>query len=374
MKIIVQKENLLKGINSVINALSTRTTDAILSGIYLEAKDNKLKLIATDSAFRIEYIIDKDIEIKEEGATVVIANTFSDIIRRMPEIDITIEVDENQILKIKSKGLNYKLSTMPAERFPIGNDLNKDNYLLIEQRVLKNLIRQTSFAVSNDEIRKVYTGVFINAEKDKITFVALDGFRLAIRTTKREIEKDPKKEFKAIVPGKYLNEVAKILDESFDHVKISIDDNQAVFEIENCKIITSLLEGDFLDYNSLIKNEHDCRVKINKDLLLDAFERVDLIAGVKEKREAVDMKVEIGKMNLSCNSTIGSANEELTVESEGENINLRFNSRYFLDALKNIEDEDIEILFNKNTAPCLIKPVEEKDRYTYIILPLRNDA
>lgn len=371
MKFKIQKEKLLKGINSVINALPVRTTDPVLQGMLLDAKDKKLKLTATDLDIAIEYVIDGDLEILNEGAIVVQASTFSEIIRRMPEIDITIEVDKEGILKIECKGLKYQLSTISSDEYPKIPQVDLEDTLTIEQRVLKNMIKQTAFAVSNDDKRKLYTGSLINVDKESVTVVSLDGFRLAIRKAEKTVTENNDKEFKVIIPGKYLNEVAKILDESFDFVKLGVKDNQAIFELENCKIITKILEGDFLNYETLMESQETTKVKVNKNILLDAFERVDLITAVKEKKEPVTIDIKIDKMNLSCVSGIGNANEEIVVETEGEDCSLKFNSKYFLDVLRNIEDEEILINFSTVVSPCIIKPVDKTEKFTYIILPLR---
>ena len=373
MQIKIEKNSLLKGITTVLNAIPTRTTIPVLEGILIEAKDKKLILTTSDLDLGIEYIIDENIEIKKEGAIVVPANTFTEIVRRMPELDIKIDVDKNGILKLECKGSKYQLSTMDAKEYPKLPEIKIENSIILEQRNLKNIIKQTNFAVSLDEKRKLYTGALFNVEKDKLTVVALDGFRLAIRSIKRDVKNDKKKEFKIVIPGKSLNEVAKILDESFDTISIGTDKGQAIFELENCKIITKTLDGDFLNYNSLLETKTETNVKVNRLLFLESLERVMLISAAKEKKEPITINITVGKMKLTCISTIGNADEELVVETEGKDCTLKFNPKFFQDVLRNIEDEEIYINFSTSVSPCLITPVDKNKDFTYIILPLRTN-
>lgn len=373
MQIKIEKNSLLKGITTVLNAIPTRTTIPVLEGILIEAKEKKIILTTSDLDLGIEYVINENVEIKKEGAIVVPATTFTEIIRRMPELDININVDKDGILKLECKGSKYELSTMDAKEYPKLPEINIENSINLEQRNLKNLIKQTNFAVSLDEKRKLYTGALFNAEKNKLTVVALDGFRLAIRSIERNIKTDKKKEFKVVIPGKSLNEVAKILDESFDTISIGTDKGQVIFELENCKIITKTLDGDFLNYNSLLETKTETKVKVNRLLFLESLERVMLISTAKEKREPVTINITVGKMKLTCISTIGNADEELVVETEGKECSLKFNPKFFQDVLRNIEDEEININFSTSVSPCLITPTDKTKDYTYIILPLRTN-
>ncbi len=373
MQFKIEKNLLLKGITTVLNAIPTRTTIPILEGILIEAKDKKLTLTTSDLELGIEYIIDENVEIKTEGAIVVPAYTFAEIVRRMPELDINIKVDKDNILKLECKGSKYQLSTMNADEYPKLPEIKIENSIILEQRNLKNLIKQTNFSVSTDEKRKLYTGALFNVEKEMLTVVALDGFRLAIRSIKRDVKGDKKNEFKVVIPGKSLNEVSKILDESFDTISIGTDKGQAIFQLDNCKIITKTLDGDFLNYNSLLETKPETKVKVNRLLFAESLERVMLISTAKEKREPVTIGISVGKMNLNCISTIGNAEEEIIVETEGKDCTLRFNPKFFIDVLKNIEDEEINISFSTSVSPCLITPTDDTKNFTYIILPLRTN-
>ena len=373
MQFKIEKNSLLKGIDTVSNAIPNSTTIPVLEGILIQAKDKKLILTTYDLEIGIEYTIEDNVNIKKEGAIVVRGYTFREIVRRMPELDININVDKDGILKMECKGSKYQLSTMSAEEYPKLPEIKIENSIILEQRNLKKIINQTNFSVSTDEKRKLYTGSLFNVEKDKLTVVALDGFRLAIRTIKRESKKDKKSEFKVVIPGKSLAEIARILDESFDEISIGTEKGQAVFNLDNCKIVTKTLDGDFLNYNSLLETKADTKVKVNRSIFTESLERVMLISTAKEKKEPVTIDISVGKMKLTCISTIGNADEEIIVETEGKDTILKFNPKFFLDVLKNIEDEEININFSTSVSPCLITPVDKSKDFTYIILPLRTN-
>ncbi len=368
MKFICEKEKLLKGINSVINGVASKTTMPILEGILIQTNDKEIKLTTYDLEIGIEYIIESDVE--EQGNTVVNAIMFSEIIRKLPETDITISINSNNLLEIECEGSLYKLATMNPEEFPELPKINIDNSIEIEQNLLKNMIRKTIFAVSNEENRPIFTGCLFEVKDNKLNVVAVDGYRLALKTN---VLNSDTTSFNAVIPGKTLNEINKILLDSFDTVKIGISKNQALFEMENCKIVTRLLEGEFLKYNNAIPVNWETRIRVNKNNIQNCFERIILISSSsieKEKKYPVKISIEIGKVVISCTNQTGDAKEEIMVSTEGKNLEAGFNPRYFLDALKVIDDEEIYIEFGTNISPCIIKPVEG-DEYKYMILPIR---
>mgnify|MGYP002304127488 CR=1 FL=1 len=202
--------------------------------------------------------------------------------------------------------------------------------------------------------------------------VAVDGFRLA---WKSKFLQNKVNNFSAVIPGRTLNEINKILIDSFDMIKIGVAKNQVLFEMENCKIVTRLLDGEFLNYSSVIPETWETRVRVNKSILQDCFERVSLISASsieKEKKYPVKVTVDIGKVTISCTNQTGDAKEEIYTETEGKDLEIGVNPKYFLDALKVIEDEEIFVSFGTSISPCVIKPIDETSRnYTYMILPIR---
>ena len=368
MKIVCYKDNLLKALNSVIKGVATKTTNPILEGILIQTNDNQIKLTTYDMELGIEYIIDS--EVKQQGSTVVNAIMFSEIIRKLPDSEIYITLNENNLLEIECEGALYKLTTMNPDEFPELPKIEVENSIDLEQNMLKNMIKRTIFAVSTEENRQIFTGCLFEVENNKLNVVAVDGFRLALRSIYLPVKVS---DFKAVIPGKTLNEINKILSDSFENIKIGIAKNQALFEMENCKIVSRTLDGEFLNYKSVIPNTWETRIKVNKNNLQDSFERISLISASsieKEKKYPVKVSVDIGKIIISCTNQTGEAKEEIFISTEGKNIEVGFNPKYFLDALKAIDDEEVFVEFGTSISPCLIKPIENNE-YVYMILPIR---
>ena len=368
MKIVCEKEKLLKGINSVINGVASKTTMPVLEGILIQTNDKEVKLTTYDLEIGIEYIIECDVQ--QQGNTVVNAIMFSEIIRKLPNTEITITINDNNLLVIECEGSLYKLATMNPDEFPELPKINIDNSIEIEQNLLKNMVRKTIFAVSNEENRPIFTGCLFEVKDNKLNVVAVDGYRLAIKSN---ILNSKSNDFSVVIPGKTLNEINKIIMDSFETIKIGVSKNQALFEMENCKIVTRLLDGEFLNYRNAVPSNWETRIRVNKNNIQNCFERIILISASsieKEKKYPVKISTEIGKVTISCTNQTGDAKEEIYVTTEGKNLEAGFNPRYFLDALKVIDDEEIYIDFGTNISPCIISPIEY-DEYTYMILPIR---
>lgn len=370
MKFICYKDKIIKAINSVVKAVASKTTMPVLEGILIQTNDNEIKLTTYDLEIGIEYVMDCKVE--EQGSTVVNAIMFSEIIRRLPDTEIKIYLDNKDLLVIECEGSLYKLATMNPEEFPELPKISVENSIQIEQNTLKNMIRKTIFAVSNEENRPIFTGCLFEVKNNKLNVVAVDGFRLSWRSSFLNIQSN---DFSAVIPGKTLNEVNKILLDSFDLIKIGISKNQALFEMDNCKIVTRVLDGEFLNYENVIPKEWDTRVRVNKNNLQNSFERISLISASsieKEKKYPVKLVVDIGKITISCTNQTGDAKEEMYVSTEGKNIETGFNPKYFLDALKAIDDEEVYLQFGSSISPCVIKSVDEENSdYVYMVLPMR---
>ena len=368
MKIVCYKDKILKAINSVVKGVASKTTMPVLEGILIQTNDKEIKLTTYDLEIGIEYIM--ECEVKEQGNTVVNDIMFSEIIRKLPDTEIYISLNEQKLLEIECEGSLYKLATMNPEEFPELPKIEVENSIEVEQNLLKAMIRKTIFAVSTEESRPIFTGCLFEIENNKLTLVSVDGFRLALRSMYLNKQTN---NFKAVIPGKTLNEVNKIISDSFETIKIGVAKNQALFEMDNCKIVTRILDGEFLNYKNVIPSNWETRIKVNKSNIQNSFERISLISAStveKEKKYPVKVQVDIGKVIISCTNQTGDAKEELYVSTEGKNLEAGFNPKYFLDSLKAIEDEEVYIEFGTSISPCLIKSIENND-YTYMILPIR---
>ena len=368
MKLICYKDKIIKALNSVVKGVASKTTMPILEGILIQTNDNEIKLTTYDLEIGIEYTM--ECEIEEQGSTVVNATMFTEIIRKLPDSEIKISLNENNLLTIECEGSLYKLATMNPDEFPELPKIEVENSIELEQSALKNMIRKTIFAVSTEENRPIFTGCLFEIKNNKLNVVAIDGFRLALRTINLPT---PTVDFEAVIPAKTVNEVNKILNDSFESVKIGVSKNQALFEMENCKLVTRILDGEFLNYTSVIPNNWQTRIRVEKSNLQNSFERISLISASsieKEKKYPVKVSIDLGKMTISCTNQTGDAKEELFISTEGQNIEAGFNPKYFLDSLKAIDEEEIYVEFGSNISPCLIKSVEHSD-YVYMILPIR---
>ena len=316
MKIVCDKDTILKAINSVTKAVASKTTMPILEGILIQTNDKEVKFTTYDLEIGIEYIM--ECEVIEQGATVVNAIMFSEIIRKLPDSEIHININENNLLVIECEGSLYKLATMNPDEFPELPKIDIENSIEMEQNSLKDMVRKTIFAVSTEENRPIFTGCLFEIKNNKLNVVAVDGFRLA---WKSKFLRANVNDFSAVIPGRTLNEINKILMDSFDTIKIGVAKNQALFEMENCKIVTRLLDGEFLNYASVIPEKWETRIRVDKNAIQDCFERVSLISASsieKEKKYPVKVNVDIGKVTISCTNQTGDAKEEMFVETEGQ--------------------------------------------------------
>lgn len=364
MKVTCKKENLLYAINTVQKGVSTKTTLPILEGILIKAEAGLLIMTSNDLEIGIECKISAEVE--KEGITVVESKILGEIIRKLPNEEVKFQKEDNNIFSIECEGSLYKLSIMNYEDFPNLPEVVPEESVIVNQKTLKEMIKQTIFSISTDENRPIFTGCLLEVDENNINMVSVDGFRLSLR--KKEY-KSENKGFKAIIPGKTLNEIFKIIHLSEDNIIINIAKNQALFEIEGVKIVSRLMEGEFLNYKSAVPVEKETRVRIKKDTLLSAFERIYILTK-DEKKYPVKMRINNNNLNITCNSTVGTAKEDIMVEIEGKDIEIGFNPKYFIEALKVIEEQEINIDFTTGMAPAVIRPIEGEE-YTYMILPVR---
>ncbi len=362
MKIKIDQRNLSKHIGIAQKGISSRTTLQILDGILFEAKNDRLKLTATDLEVSIETYIDCDIEV--EGSIVINSKLFGDIVRKLPHEDIYIDVVDNNI-NIKCQNSEFNIIGGLANEYPDLPIILEQDSFEIDRDLFRNAIRQTVFATIQDETRPALSGVLFEIEDDNISFVALDGYRLSLR----QMPINSENYTKIIVPGRILNEINKILDESDDILKIAIAPGHVMFNIGKTIVYSRLLEGQFLNYKEIIRNDHKTSIKVNKRELQNSLERASLLAK-EEKANLVKFTIKQNELIINSNSEIGNVNEVISTEIKGEEISIAFNSRYILEGIKIIESETIELKFMGSLNPCIINPIDDEN-YTYLVLPVR---
>lgn len=362
MKLKISKRDLAKHISIVQRAISNRTTMQILEGILIQTVNGKLKLTATDTEISIETYVDAIIY--EEGEIVVNSKIFGDIIRKLPNSNIMIEISGSNI-NIKCEQSEFNINGQNTNEYPSLPEVSKKNILSINADIFKNAIRLTSFAVSLDDTRMALTGVLMDIKENSTSFVALDGYRMALK----KIDMDNGFSFPAIIPGRSCSELTKIMEEDIDNIEIIISDNYISLDLGDTKFYTKLLSGDFFQYEGLIREEHLSVVKVNKNSMQDSLERASLLAK-EEKANLVKLNINQDSVEITSNSEIGNVSEVVYSKLEGDSLKIAFNSKYLIDGIKIIESEEISMNFTDSINPCIIKS-EDDNSYIYLVLPVR---
>lgn len=363
MKFKCSQKNLSNCISIVQKAITSRTTLPILEGIYIEANKGIIKLIGTDLDLGIECLLDGNVEV--EGNIVVPSRIFGEIIRKFPDAEIEIEVSDKHLVSIRSLNSHFQIQGIKADEYPDLEYIEENNPIEIEQRLLKNMIQQTIFSAAVDETRPILTGALVEIGNNSINMVCLDGYRLAIKRGSISENTD----MSVVIPGKTLNEISRIIADSEDKLNITIDERHVLFDMGYTRIISRLLSGEFINYNQIIPEEYKTRIKLDVKLLYDCIERASLVAR-EGKNNLIKLSIQENELIITSNSEIGQAYEEMPVLMEGKEMVIAFNSKYFMDILKNVEDQEICIDFTTNVSPCVFRPLEGND-FTYLLLPVR---
>ncbi len=380
MKFIVQRNQLIESVQDVMKAISSKTTIPILSGMKIEVTNDGVKLTGSDSDITIESFIPKEengivyVEQIEPGSIVVQAKYFPEIIRKLPEETVEIQVDDHFNILIRSGNAEFNLNGQDPFEYPQLPKLHTENSFELPTDILKNLIKQTVFAVSTAETRPILTGVNMTIKEDKLSFVATDSHRLASRSIPVTNIAPSLVNKSAVIPGKSLNELNKILDDSQENLEISVTDNQILFQTKHVLFLSRLLDGNYPETSRLIPEQSKTNVIADAKSLLNSIDRASLLA--KESRNNVVKLVTKGSNNLEISSNspeIGKVLDEVFVDSiEGEELKISFSAKYMMDALKAIDSEKVIIQFTGAMRPFIMKPVEENEEILQLILPVRT--
>ncbi len=367
MKIKCSKDILISNINIVSRAVSSKSTMEILECILLTADNKGFRLMANDLEMGIETS-NIEAEIEETGSIALEAKFFSEIIRNLPEDDVFITTDKKNVASIKSGKTEFKILGRDSKEFPVITKIKKENKYSINPVIFKNMVRQTVFSVSVDESKPILTGELLEIKKESFNMVAIDGFRVSFRKTSLDQDYDEKS---VVVPAKALSEISRILTDKDDAMfNIYFTDNQILFELDSCIMIARLLEGDFIKYEQIFPEDYTTKIEIDRLKLLRSIERASLISK-DNKKTPVKLKIDNdGKVTITSNTDISNSYEEIQSEIEGKEINIAFNPKYLIDALKAIDESNIFIQFITDLSPCIIKGVEDES-YKYLILPLK---
>lgn len=340
---------------------------AILECILIDASTNEIKLTANDMELGIETKIEG--EIAERGVIALDAKIFSEIVRKLPDNKVTIETDTSFKTLITCEKAKFNIIGKSGEDFSYLPYIERNQPVLLSQFTLKEVIRQTIFSIADSDNNKLMTGELFEIKENQLKVVSLDGHRISIR--KIEL-KENYQDIKVVVPGKTLQEVSKILPgDANKYVNIFFTDNHIVFEFDSTTVVSRLIEGEYFKIEQMLSSDYETKIKINKRELLDCIDRATLLVKEGDKKPII-IHVTEGTMELKINSFIGSMNEDIDIQKEGKDILIGFNPKFFIDALRVIDEEEVILYMVNPKAPCFIKDDEEK--FIYLILPVNFNA
>ena len=369
MKLSFEKDHLMNGINIVLKAVPSKTTMPILECILIDAVSDEIKLTGNDMELGIETKVEGTI--LERGKIALDAKLFSDIIRKLSgeNSTITIESDEKYNTTITCDKAIFQIQGKDGDEFSYIPHIERDKFITLSQFTLKEIIRQTIFSIADNDNNKLMTGELFEIEENHLKVVSLDGHRISIRNIELKNNYEHKK---VVVPGKTLQEVSKILPGSAEEdVNMFLTDNHIVFEFDDTTVVSRLIEGEYFKIEQMLSSDYETKVKINKRELLDCIDRATLLVKEGDKKPII-MNVTDGNMELKINSFIGSMNEDIDIVKEGKDILIGFNPKFFIDALRVIDEEEVSLYMVNPKAPCFIK--DDEGKFIYLILPVNFNA
>ena len=350
MKFTCNKSDINEAINIVLKAVPGKTTMPILECVVIEAADNELKLTTNDMSLGIETRLSANIE--EEGIILVNAKMISEIIRKLPDEDVYFEADNNENILLFCGKAKFNLSGKNHEEFPMLPKIEKEKKIVISQFTLKEMIRQTIFSISNNENNKILTGELFEINGDEFKIASLDLHRVSIRKIQLKESYD---EIKAVIPGKTLSEVSKILTGGMeDEVEIFFTKNHVLFELGKTIIISRLIEGNFYNINQMLTNDYETKVTVNKRELLDCIDRATLLLREAENKPVI-MNVKNDEIKMEMNTKIGSMDENIGIQKKGKDLRIAFDPKFLIDVLRVIDEEEVNLYLFNAKAPCFIR-------------------
>ena len=363
MKLVCSKANLLNGVQIVSKAVPNKTTMSILECILIDATGKNIKLIANDMELGIETTIEGDVV--EKGQIALDAKILLDIVRKLPDNEVTLETDKSFKTNITCEKAKFTIIGKSGEDFSYLPSIEKIDFITVSQFTLKEVVRQTIFSISDNDTNKLMNGELFDINGDTLKVVSLDGHRISIRKIGL---KDNYPSRKVVVPGKTLNEVSKILSGDTDKdVNIFFTGKHILFEFDNTTVVSRLIEGEYFKIDQMLSSDYETKVTINKKELLECIDRATLLVKEGDKKPII-INITDEMMELKINSTVGSMNEEIDIAKQGKDLMIGFNPKFMIDALRVIDDEQVDIYLVNPKAPCFIRDTAEN--YIYLILPV----
>ncbi len=366
MKVICDGLDLSDAVLKVSKALSVKSSNPILEGIKITAKQDRLTLVATDLELTIEKSIKADVLM--EGETVVVGKYFVEFSKKLEKEQVELSSLEEGKLEIKYSDSESTLQVFNAENYPLINKEEDSDYFEINKSEFKKIVERTVFACSIDDGRPILKGCLFEVENGLLTTVALDGFRMAV--VKKEVIASG--DFKCIIPSRTLQEITRLIDGGEENIKICIKKNSVYVELENTTLISRLIEGEFVKYKHILPTSFTNTVTVNKQAFLTSIDRASIVAR-NDKFNIVKFDIKEDVMNVSAKSEVGNVNENININLIGKDMAIAFNSKYLMDFLKIADCDFININLNSPIDPCILKPTVE-DGFIYLILPVRINA
>lgn len=363
MKFTVNKKEITDAVLNIQRAVSTKTSIPVLEGIHIKTGEFSIEMSAYDLELGIKTVINATGI--EEGTTVLSAKLFSEIVRKSPAEIVTVEVDDKNHAAITSGNSNFSIIGYVPEEFPELPSIENETTFKMPSNTLKSMIKQTKFAIADSDSKPIHQGGLFNIQNGQLDIVAVDGYRLAKRTELIKFDE----EISFVVPGKTLNEVNALLKDDDNEVEIAAGARHIMFKIDNYTVISSLIEGEFLNYKATIPADSAIEVVVNTRKVIESVERVSLLITDRLK-SPLRCTFEDNSIKLLCSTAVGRANDQIEAEINGDSIEIGFNSRYLLDALKNTECDEIKIQLNNPLSPMKIVP-KDGDSFLFLVLPVK---
>ncbi len=363
MKFTVNKSDITEAVSNIQRAVSTKTSIPALEGILLSATETGLELCAYDLELGITTVIPAFV--MEPGKAVLSAKLFSDIVRRTPAETVTVSVDEKNMATLESGYSRFSIIGIPAEEFPELPKLSDSTQISLPGALLKSMIRQTLFAIAESDAKPIHQGSLFSLENGILDVVSVDGYRLAVRREPVDFRED----LSFVVPGKTLSELLKLIKDSEEPVEISAGRRHILFKIDNYTVISSLLEGEFLNYKAAIPPESQTEVVLKTREAIDSVERVSLLITDRLK-SPIRCLFDNNEVKLNCTTSMGRASDQLDVEMTGQSVEIGFNNRYLLEALRNTECDEVKVQLGGPLSPMKVVP-KEGDSFLFLVLPVR---
>lgn len=366
MKIISKKDDFYAGINTVIKAVPQKTPMSTLDCILIDATKDNITLFATNNEIGIETIIEG--EIINPGKVAINAKYLMDFIRNMDQKEIFLECDENLVTRIgykNEKPMFKDLVGRNGSEFNIIPDIDNEPDAVISEFTLKDMIGKTLFSVSDSENNRILTGALFEFKNNKLRVITMDGHRISIRITELKEKSENKK---IIIPAKALAEINKILSSSMeDMVKLYVSQKFAIFIFNNTRFYTTLMIGEFFDVDQMLSADYSTCLNINRQDFLNTVGRANLLVRETDRKPTI-LQITDSNIQITINTQMARFDEDIEIIKEGEDLQIGFNSKFLIEALRAIDDENIKLYFNGQISPVYIKNDEES--YNYMILPI----